>query len=251
MSETVTACLLIIGNEVLSGRTHDKNLPHIAEKLNAVGVRLAEARIIPDVPDVIIRTLREVSAGFDYVFTTGGIGPTHDDITADCVAEAMGVALELNPEAVRRLEKHYENSGLELNAARLRMARIPAGATLIDNPISAAPGFRIGNVHVMAGVPKIMQAMLDGILPGLKGGLPMVSVTIRSTLPEGRIAEGLGLLAVEFPDLDFGSYPAWTKTAFQVSVVVRGTEPDRVEVGAQKVETLVRSLGEVPERIAG
>jgi len=251
MSETVTACLLIIGNEVLSGRTHDKNLPHIAEKLNAVGVRLAEARIIPDVPDVIIRTLREVSTGFDYVFTTGGIGPTHDDITADCVAEAMGVALELNPEAVRRLEKHYENSGLELNAARLRMARIPAGATLIDNPISAAPGFRIGNVHVMAGVPKIMQAMLDGILSGLKGGSPMVSITIRSTLPEGRIAEGLGLLAVDFPDLDFGSYPAWTKTAFQVSVVVRGTEPDRVEVGAQKVETLVRNLGEVPERIAG
>ncbi|HAJ21426.1 MAG TPA: competence/damage-inducible protein A, partial [Rhodospirillaceae bacterium] len=156
MSEAVRACLIIIGNEILSGRTHDKNLPYIAEKLNGVGVRLTEARVIPDIPDIIIRTVRELSANFTYVFTTGGIGPTHDDITADCVAEAMGVSIDIDPEALRRLEIHYQNSGLEINEARLRMARIPAGATLIDNPISAAPGFRIGNVHVMAGVPKIM-----------------------------------------------------------------------------------------------
>ena len=188
-SASVTAALIIIGNEVLSGRTHDKNLPYIAEKLNGVGVRLTEARVIPDIPDIIIRTVRELRANFTYVFTTGGIGPTHDDITADCVAEAMGVSIDIDPEALRRLEIHYENSGLEINEARLRMARIPAGATLIDNPISAAPGFRISNVHVMAGVPKIMQAMLDGILPTLKGGRPMISITLRCSLPEGRIAE--------------------------------------------------------------
>ena len=248
-SASVTAALIIIGNEVLSGRTHDKNLPYIAEKLNGVGVRLTEARVIPDIPDIIIRTVRELSANFTYVFTTGGIGPTHDDITADCVAEAMGVSIDIDPEALRRLEIHYQNSGLEINEARLRMARIPAGATLIDNPISAAPGFRIGNVHVMAGVPKFMQAMLDGILPTLKGGRPMISITLRCGLPEGRIAEGLGALAKAYPDVDFGSYPAWTKTAFQVSLVVRGEDPDRVEQAAQAVEGLIRDLGDTAERI--
>ena len=248
-SASVTAALIIIGNEVLSGRTHDKNLPYIAEKLNGVGVRLTEARVIPDIPDIIIRTIRELSASFTYVFTTGGLGPTHDDITADCVAEAMGVAIDIDPEALRRLEIHYENSGLEINEARLRMARIPSGATLIDNPISAAPGFRIGNVHVMAGVPKIMQAMLDGILPTLKGGRPMISITLRCSLPEGRIAQGLGALAKAYPDVDFGSYPAWTKTAFQVSLVVRGEDPDRVEQAAQAVEGLIRDLGDTAERI--
>jgi molybdenum cofactor synthesis domain-containing protein len=250
-SASVTAALIIIGNEVLSGRTHDKNLPYIAEKLNGVGVRLTEARVIPDIPDIIIRTVRELSASFTYVFTTGGIGPTHDDITADCVAEAMGVSIDIDPEALRRLEIHYENSGLEINEARLRMARIPAGATLIDNPISAAPGFRISNVHVMAGVPKIMQAMLDGILPTLKGGRPMISITLRCSLPEGRIAEGLGALANAYPDVDIGSYPAWTKTAFQVSLVVRGEDPDRVEQAAQAVEGLIRDLGDRAERITG
>ena len=248
-SASVTAALIIIGNEVLSGRTHDKNLPYIAEKLNGVGVRLTEARVIPDIPDIIIRTIRELSASFTYVFTTGGIGPTHDDITADCVAEAMGVSIDIDPEALRRLEIHYQNSGLEINEARLRMARIPAGATLIDNPISAAPGFRIGNVHVMAGVPKIMQAMLDGILPTLKGGRPMISITLRCGLPEGRIAEGLGALAKAYPDVDFGSYPAWTKTAFQVSLVVRGDDPDRVEHAAQALEGLIQDLGDRAERI--
>jgi molybdopterin-biosynthesis enzyme MoeA-like protein len=188
-------------------------------------------------------------ANFTYVFTTGGIGPTHDDITADCVAEAMGVSIDIDPEALRRLEIHYENSGLEINEARLRMARIPAGATLIDNPISAAPGFRISNIHVMAGVPKIMQAMLDGILPTLKGGRPMISITLRCSLPEGRIAEGLGALANAYPDVDFGSYPAWTKTAFQVSLVVRGEDPARVEQAAQAVEGLIQDLGDRAERI--
>jgi molybdenum cofactor synthesis domain-containing protein len=248
-SETITAAVLIIGNEVLSGRTHDKNLPYIAEKLNTVGVRMTEARVIPDVPEVIIRTVQELSKNFTYVFTTGGIGPTHDDITADCVAQAMGVSINIDPEALRRLEVHYDKSGLEVNEARLRMARIPDGASLIDNPISAAPGFRIGNVHVMAGVPKIMQAMLDSILPTLKGGRPMVSVTLRCSLPEGRIAEGLGTLAKTFTDVDFGSYPAWTKTAFQVSLVVRGPDPQRVELAAQAVEKLITDLGDTAQRL--
>lgn len=251
MAESVGAALIIIGNEILSGRTHDKNIPHIADRLNSVGVRLMEVRVIPDLPDVIIRTIKEVSAAFDYVFTTGGIGPTHDDITADCVAEAFGVDLPVNAEALRRLELHYANTDLDLNEARMRMARIPVGATLIDNPVSAAPGFRIGNVHVMAGVPKIMQAMLDGILPTLKGGRPMQSVTIRSSLPEGMVAAGLGELAKTHPDIDFGSYPAWTKTAFQLSVVARGQDADRLEQAAQDVETLIRSLGGTPERLSG
>lgn len=251
MSESVTAALLIIGNEVLSGRTHDKNLPHIAERLNSVGVILSEARVIPDVPDKIVSAIHALSLEYDYVFTTGGIGPTHDDITADCVAKSFGVALPINPEAKRRLEVHYENSGLELNDARMRMARIPEGAVLIDNPISAAPGFRIENVHVMAGVPKIMQAMLEGILPTLRGGRPIQSVTLRSTLPEGKVAEGLGRLDEAYPDLDFGSYPAWTKTAFQLSIVIRGADPDRLEEGTAQVEELIRSLGGTPERLSG
>lgn len=250
MSDTVTAALLIIGNEVLSGRTHDKNLPFIAEALNGVGVRLTEARVIPDVKETIVETVRELSRRFDYVFTTGGIGPTHDDITADCVAEAMGAELRIDPEAKRRLEIHYANSGLELNAARMRMARIPAGAVLIDNPVSAAPGFRIGNVHVMAGVPKIMQAMLEGVLPTLTGGRALVSVTIRSSLAEGAVAERLGGLATAYADLDFGSYPAWTKTAFQLSIVVRGPDTDRVEAAAKAVEAMIGELGGMPERLS-
>ncbi|MEQ8440857.1 MAG: molybdopterin-binding protein [Alphaproteobacteria bacterium] len=250
MSDTVTAALIIIGNEVLSGRTQDKNLAYIAGALNGVGVRLTEVRVIPDEKTVIVKTVRELSAGFDYVFTTGGIGPTHDDITADCVAAAFGVALPVNAEAERRLKLHYRNSDLDLNEARMRMARIPEGASLIDNPVSAAPGFRIENVHVMAGVPKIMQAMLDGILPTLKGGRPLVSVTIRSSLAEGQVAADLGRLAEEFSDLDFGSYPAWTRTVFQLSIIVRGQDPDRVEAAAQRIEGLIRDLGGTPERLS-
>lgn len=249
-TQTVSAALIIVGNEILSGRTQDKNLTYLAEHLNTVGVALTEVRVIPDIRETIIRTVREMSANFDYVFTTGGIGPTHDDITADCVAAAFGVDLPVNEDAKRRLEIHYENSGLELNAARMRMARIPEGATLIDNPVSAAPGFRIENVHVMAGVPKIMQAMLAGILPTLSGGRPVVSVTIRSTLPEGKAAEGLGALAAAYPDLDFGSYPAWTQTAFRLSVVIRGQDPERVEKAAREVEAMVVDLGDTPERLS-
>lgn len=251
MADTVTAALIIIGNEVLSGRTHDKNLPYLAEALNGAGIKMVEARVIPDVAETIIDTVRSLSAQVDYVFTTGGIGPTHDDITADCVAQAFGVPLLEHPEARRRLEVHYKNSGHDLNDARLRMARIPEGGTLIDNPVSAAPGFRIGNVHVMAGVPKIMQAMLDGVLPSLTGGRPMQAITLRSSLAEGQVAAGLGGLAETFPTVDIGSYPAWTQTAFKLSIVLRSQDLEDLEACAERVEDLIRSLGGTPERLSG
>lgn len=251
MADTVTAALIIIGNEVLSGRTHDKNLPHLAEKLNEAGIKMVEARVIPDIPETIVATVQTLSAQVDYVFTTGGIGPTHDDITADCVAEAFGVPLLEHPEARRRLEIHYKNSGHELNEARLRMARVPEGGTLIDNPVSAAPGFRIGNVHVMAGVPKIMQAMLDGILPTLTGGRPMQAVTIRSSMAEGHVAAGLGRLAEAYPSVDIGSYPAWTQTAFKLSIVLRSQDEADLAACADAVEALVTELGGTPERLSG
>src|SRR5471030_2464152 len=186
--EIVTAALLIIGNEILSGRTQDANLSYIAKGLGGIGVRLREVRVIPDVAATIIATVNEVREKFDYVFTTGGIGPTHDDITSETIAQAFGVKWILHPEAKRLLLTHYKES--ELNQARLRMAHVQEGAILIDNPVSLAPGFQIGNVFVMAGVPRIMQAMFDGVKTRLRRGAPMLSRTVRCALPEGIIAEG-------------------------------------------------------------
>src|SRR5260221_202527 len=183
----VTACLIIIGNEILSGRTQDANLAFIAKGLNEVGIRLREVRVIPDIAETIIETVNEMRATFDYVFTTGGIGPTHDDITSECVARAFGVPWVLDEEARRRLAAGYANPA-DLNEARLRMAHVPEGAVLIDNPVSRAPGFQIGNVFVMAGVPRIMQAMFDGIKRRLIGGAPVLSRTVTSGLPEGVLA---------------------------------------------------------------
>lgn len=246
---TVTAAFLIIGNEILSGRTQDKNLAFVGEKLAAAGIRLREARVIPDDPVVIVETVRALSAAHDYVFTSGGIGPTHDDITADCVAEAFGLPIGENPEARRRLETHYAQTDMELNEARLRMARTPEGAMLIDNPVSAAPGFIVENVHVMAGVPRIMQAMLEGILPTLRAGRPVGSVTIRSGLAEGVAAARLGALAKDMPDIDFGSYPHWTNTGFSLSLVARGDDPEKLEQAARALETMIRELGAEAERV--
>jgi molybdenum cofactor synthesis domain-containing protein len=186
----VTACVLIIGNEILSGRTQDVNLAYIAQGLNAVGVTLREARVIPDIPEAIIGTVNEVRAKFDYVFTTGGIGPTHDDITSECVAKAFGVKWTLHPEAHQIFLEHYKPG--ELNEAWLRMAHTPEGASLIRNPVSRAPGFRMGNVFVMAGIPRVMQAMFDAVKHDLKGGRPMLSKSVACHLPEGIIAKGLG-----------------------------------------------------------
>jgi len=241
----VTACLLIIGNEILSGRTQDANLAFIAKGLNEVGVRLREVRVIPDVAETIIATVNETRAKFDYVFTSGGIGPTHDDITSECVARAFGVRWALNDEARRRLAAGYANPA-DLNEARLRMAHIPEGAALIDNPVSRAPGFRIGNVFVMAGVPRIMQAMFDGIKHSLVGGAPMLSRTVTSGLPEGVLAKGLEQLQARYPDFDVGSYPYYRRGGFGTSLVVRGTDAARLAAAVEELFAMIKALDGEP-----
>jgi molybdenum cofactor synthesis domain-containing protein len=241
----VTACLVIIGNEILSGRTQDANLAYIAKGLNEIGVRLREVRVIPDIAETIIATVNEVRATFDYVFTTGGIGPTHDDITSECIARAFSVRWLLSEEARRRLAAGYA-SPADLNAARLRMAHIPEGATLIDNPVSRAPGFQIGNVFVMAGVPRVMQAMFDGVKHRLTGGAPVLSRTVTSGLPEGVLAEGLGRLQARYPDFDVGSYPYYRRGGFGTSLVVRGTDAARLDAAVAELFALVTALGGEP-----
>src|SRR5215471_1315439 len=212
--KTVIACVLIIGNEILSGRTQDANLAFLAQGLNGVGIRLREARVIPDDPGVIISTVNEVRAAFDCVFTTGGIGPTHDDITAQCVADAFGVALIVHPEAKRLLETHYPPG--QLNEARLRMAMVPEGAVLLPNPISRAPGFQIGNVFVLPGVPSIMQGIFEQLKHRLVGGPKMLSRSISCHLAEGTLAKDLGELQERYPDLEIGSYPYFRRGDFGV-----------------------------------
>lgn len=239
----VTAAVLVIGDEILSGRTKDANMGFLAERLTELGIRLREARVVPDVPEEIVAAVNALRARYDYVFTTGGIGPTHDDITAECIAQAFGVPLLRHPEAVRRLEAHYEPG--QLNEARLRMTNVPEGGTLIDNPVSAAPGFRIGNVHVMAGVPRIMQAMFDGIAPTLAGGDRVLSRTVTCNLGEGVIAAGLGAIAAEYPDLSVGSYPYFRAGTFGTSLVLRGTDAVRLSAATEAVRVLVVSLGGV------
>lgn len=242
----VTACVLIIGNEILSGRTQDVNLNYLAKGLNAAGIRLIEARVIPDLPDVIVATVNDVRAKFRYVFTTGGIGPTHDDITSECVARAFGVPLVLHPEARRILEAHYRERGLEFNAARQRMAQVPEGAELIFNPISRAPGFRVGNVFVMAGVPQVMQAMFESLVGTLEGGRPVLSRTISCGLAEGALAAGLGAIQSRYPDVDIGSYPWYRRGAYGVSLALRSPEASRLAAAGDEVAALVRALGGTP-----
>jgi molybdenum cofactor synthesis domain-containing protein len=248
-AKAVTACLLIIGNEILSGRTQDANLAYLAKGLNEVGVRLREVRVIPDVAETIIATVNEVRSKHDYVFTTGGIGPTHDDITAQCVARAFGLPLVLDPEAQRRLEIRYRAMGgqIELNEARLRMAHVPEGAALIDNPVSAAPGFQIGNVFVMAGVPLIAQAMFDSVKHRLTGGAKMLSRSVNCRLAEGTIAKDLGEIQAEYPEIDIGSYPFWSRGGgFGVSLVLRGTETEMLGRAAGAVAAMITRLGGEP-----
>jgi len=240
----VTAAVLIIGNEILSGRTQDANLAYIAKGLGEVGVRLKEVRVIPDVAETIIATINELRAKFAYVFTTGGIGPTHDDITSESLARAFGVPWVLDPEAKRRLEAGYRPG--ELNAARLRMAHVPEGATLIDNPVSRAPGFQIGNVLVLAGVPKVMQAMFDGIKHRLVGGAPVLSRSVTCALAEGIIAEGLGQLQQRYAELDIGSYPFYRRGGNGVALVIRGTDAPRIAAAVAELTDLIRALGGEP-----
>jgi molybdenum cofactor synthesis domain-containing protein len=250
MTETpqnVTACLLIIGNEILSGRTKDANLNFLALELNKLGVRLRECRVIPDVEETVVATVNEVRKKFDYVFTTGGIGPTHDDITADCIAKAFGVGISEHPEAVARMTKHYGDAAL-FTPARRRMARIPHGAVLVDNPVSIAPGFQMENVFTFAGIPKIMQGMFFAMQHRLVGGAPMISRTVRTNLPEGIIAEPLGALQKRFEDLDIGSYPGFRNGKVSVSLVLRGTDDARlVAASSELIDTLKKMNGEAEE----
>ncbi len=234
-----TAAMLVIGDEILSGRTRDANMHHLAGELTAQGIDLKEVRVVSDDAPAIVAAVRALSEGFDHVFTSGGIGPTHDDITADCIAEAFGASIDVRADARALLEAHYQRTGMELNAARLRMARIPEGATLIDNPVSIAPGFTLGNVNVMAGVPAIFVAMVAPVLPQLTGGAPLVSQTLRVERGEGDIAETLTAVAARNPALSIGCYPFQTNGVFGANVVVRGT--DAAEVNAV-IEELEREL---------
>jgi len=245
--KTVTAAVIVIGNEILSGRTQDKNVAHIAVTLNEVGVRLSEVRVVPDIEAEIVDAVNTLRAKFDYVFTTGGIGPTHDDITAACVSKAFGQELIQNPEATRRLMEHYEHSEMELNEARMRMAQTPEHATLIDNPISTAPGFQVENVFVMAGVPSIMRAMLDGVKGGLVGGVPVLSRTVLCNLGEGMVAGGLGEIQERYPEVDIGSYPQYARGEFRVSLVMRGTDAAELDVCADEVRAMITGLGGTPK----
>lgn len=243
---SVTACVLLIGDELLSGRTKDANLSYIARYLGDMGIQVREARMIPDVEAVIVETLNEVRAAYDYVFTTGGIGPTHDDITADCVAKAFGVPIGHHPEAMAILTKHYEETGNPFTEARKRMARIPEGASLIPNPVSKAPGFQMENVFVMAGIPMIMQVMMDGLAGRLKGGRKMLSATVSCEMGEGQLAEGLGTLQAAHPDVSIGSYPFFLGKRYGTSIVMRSVDEAALASVQDEVRSLMRELGAVP-----
>ena len=222
--QSPTACLIIIGNEILSGRTQDKNLAWIATELNKCGIRVMETRIIPDMEEVIVPCVNSTRRQFDMVFTTGGIGPTHDDITSTCIAKAFGVKLVRHPEAKAILEKHYPPE--HINEARMKMADIPEGAALIHNPVSAAPGYKIDNVYVMAGVPRIMQAMFDNIKHRLKGGAPMHSASVSAYIIEGTIALDLGRIQNQFPTVEIGSYPFVRDQKLGTALVARSTDTE-------------------------
>ncbi len=230
-----TAAMLVIGDEILSGRTRDANMHFLAGELTKRGITLSEVRIVGDEPDDIVKTVRELSKRYDTVFTSGGIGPTHDDITADCIAAAFERHIDVRDDARTLLAEHYKNSELELNEARLRMARIPDGADLIDNPVSIAPGFTVENVHVMAGVPAVFQAMVATVLPSLTGGAPLLSQSLRIDRGEGDIAGPLAKLAQEYADLSIGSYPFQKNGAFGSNIVIRGTDGARIDAAIAKL----------------
>jgi molybdenum cofactor synthesis domain-containing protein len=219
-----TAAMLVIGDEILSGRTRDANMYYLAGELTKVGIVLKEVRVVSDDTAAIIEAINALRAQYDTVFTSGGIGPTHDDITADAIAQAVGVHIGVRADARALLQAHYDRAGLDFNTARQRMARIPDGAALIDNPVSVAPGFSLGNVHVMAGVPNIFQAMLASVLPRLTGGQPLISQSLRVRRGEGDIAAPFAALAAEYPSLSMGSYPFTQNGVFGTNLVIRGTD---------------------------
>ena len=240
MDNQITAAVLVIGDELLSGRTKDTNVAHIAETMTAIGIDLREVRFVPDIEEEIVAALNALRARYTYVFTTGGIGPTHDDITADAVAKAFGVSIGHDPRAVALLKERFTDG--ELNEARMRMARIPAGAELVVNPVSKAPGFWIGNVIVMAGVPAIMRAMLDHVVPQLKTGTKVLSETIDAGLKEGDVAGDLREIAKRHPDTTIGSYPYMNEKGFATRIVVRSRDTAKLAAAKAEVEQMSRRI---------
>ena len=238
-----TAAIIVIGDEVLSGRTKDKNIGWLAENLSAQGIQLGEARVISDNRQLIIDTVQTLSAAYDLVFTSGGIGPTHDDITTEAVAAAFHVPVIRHPEAERRLLAHYANTDLQFNAARQKMADIPETARLIDNPLSAAPGFIIGNVHVLPGVPTILQAMFEGLRSSLQGGVVITRITVQCSTGEGNIAALLATIQSRYEEVRIGSYPWFKPGQFGTAVVVSGLDQVATESAAKDVEAEVRLFG--------
>jgi molybdenum cofactor synthesis domain-containing protein len=245
----VTAGLLVIGDEILSGRTKDRNIGYIADYLTAIGIDLKEVRIVGDDEAAIVEALNALRGRHSYVFTTGGIGPTHDDITADCVAKAFGVAIDFDPRAVAIMKERYAAMGTEMNEARMRMTRIPKGAELVRNPVSAAPGFWIGNVIVMAGVPSIMQAMLDAVAPKLKTGVKILSETVRADCREGDVGTELGEIAKSYPQVMIGSYPFMDdRRGPNTNIVLRARDPAQLAAAKVAVEAM---LAQVRTRLGG
>jgi molybdenum cofactor synthesis domain-containing protein len=242
-SEIVTAALLVIGDEILSGRTKDKNIGYTAEYLTAVGIDLKEVRVVPDEEAEIVAALNALRKRYTYVFTTGGIGPTHDDITADAVAKAFGVSIDYHPRAVEILRERIAQTGGEMNEARMRMTRVPAGGELVLNNISAAPGFRIENVIVMAGIPRVMQAMLDYVTPQLKTGVKMLSESVRADCREGDIGTELGVIAKANPDVLIGSYPFMDEGGgANAHVVMRSRDPQKLVAVKAEVEAMLKHV---------
>lgn len=240
----VTAALLVIGDEILSGRTKDKNIGTIADHCTMIGVRLREVRVVADVEEEIVAAVNDLRRRYTYVFTTGGIGPTHDDITADSIAKAFGVSIDHHPEVKALMLANYARRGIEATPARLRMARIPDGASLVNNKISVAPGFKLGNVIVMAGIPVVMQAMLDAVTPELKTGRKMLSVTIEMLKPEGEIAKPLEQSQQAFADVSMGSYPfVRDGRLFGTELVLRSTDPQRLEAAEADLRARLASAG--------
>ncbi len=242
MPDIVTAAMIVIGDEILSGRTKDRNIGHLADMMTAIGVDLKEVRIVPDEEDEIVAAVNAVRERYDYVFTTGGIGPTHDDITADSVAKAFGVPCDFDEKALALLGASYAERGIEFNDARKRMARMPVGAVHIDNPVSVAPGFRIGNVHVMAGVPSIFQAMLDNVVPTLRTGTRLLSATVSCPFGEGVIGAPLAEIQKAHPNTIIGSYPKYLDGAFRTDLVVRARSEEALEAARDAVQAMVDRL---------
>ncbi|MBP9868160.1 MAG: competence/damage-inducible protein A [Alphaproteobacteria bacterium] len=247
---SLTAAVLVIGNEILSGRTQDTNSQWIADKMGERGIQITEIRVVPDQEEAIVRAVRELKGRVTYLFTTGGIGPTHDDITTDSVAKAFGLPVELNAEARALLLAHYEKNETQLTEARLRMARIPVSASLIENPVSSAPGFRIENVFVLAGVPRIMQAMLDHVCSSLESGPPILSNTIACSLAESEIAEDLSEIQRRYPEVEIGSYPHFRMGALDLSLVLKSALNDSLHTATMEVIDLIAKHGGLPRAMS-